>query len=63
TRREYIEDDMKVSLQLYDGKVMSASMPPRVTCTNAEAKGNMKGLTATPQIYAMGGFDILILQY
>ncbi|KAI3966712.1 hypothetical protein MKX01_041188 [Papaver californicum] len=45
----YLKEDMKVSLQLYDGKVMSATIPPRVTCTVAEAKGNMKGLTATPQ--------------
>ncbi|KAI3905612.1 hypothetical protein MKX01_036521, partial [Papaver californicum] len=45
----YLKEDMKVSLQLYDGKVMSATIPPQVTCTVAEAKGNMKGLTATPQ--------------
>ncbi|MCL7051604.1 hypothetical protein MKW94_021633 [Papaver nudicaule] len=45
----YLKEDMKVSLQLYDGKVMSATIPPRVTCTVAEAKGKMKGLTATPQ--------------
>ncbi|OUZ99547.1 Translation elongation factor P/YeiP [Macleaya cordata] len=45
----YLTDEMKVSLQFYDGKPMSASVPQRVTCTVAEAKGHMKGITATPQ--------------
>lgn len=45
----YLKDDMKVSLQLYDGRPMSASVPKRVTCTVAEAQGHMKGVTATPQ--------------
>lgn len=45
----YLKDDMKVTLQMYDGKPMSASIPTRVTCTVAEAKSHIKGLTATPQ--------------
>ncbi|KAK9273466.1 hypothetical protein L1049_018276 [Liquidambar formosana] len=45
----YLKDDMKVMLQLYDGRPMSASVPKRVTCTVAEAQGHMKGITATPQ--------------
>ncbi|KAJ4971290.1 hypothetical protein NE237_004389 [Protea cynaroides] len=45
----YLKDEMKVSLQLYDGKPMSASVPTRITCTVAEAQDPMKGLTATPQ--------------
>ncbi|XP_043693419.1 elongation factor P isoform X2 [Telopea speciosissima] len=45
----YLTDDMKVSLQFYDGKPMSASVPSRVTCTVAEAQDPMKGITATPQ--------------
>ncbi|PIA53973.1 hypothetical protein AQUCO_00900504v1 [Aquilegia coerulea] len=45
----YLKDDMKVTLQMYDGKIMSASIPTRVTCTVSEAKSHVKGLTATPQ--------------
>eukprot|EP00268_Persea_americana_P031884 TRINITY_DN31148_c0_g2_i3.p1 TRINITY_DN31148_c0_g2~~TRINITY_DN31148_c0_g2_i3.p1 ORF type:complete len:108 (+),score=21.83 TRINITY_DN31148_c0_g2_i3:381-704(+) len=45
----YLKEDMKVSLQMYDGKPMSASVPQRVTCTVTEAQSPMKGLTATPQ--------------
>ncbi|KAF9596576.1 hypothetical protein IFM89_012307 [Coptis chinensis] len=45
----YLHEDMKVSVQFYDGKPMSASVPTRVTCTVAEAKSHMKGLTAAPQ--------------
>ncbi|KAG1347595.1 hypothetical protein COCNU_06G014240 [Cocos nucifera] len=42
-------DDMTVTLQYYDGKPMSASVPQRVTCTVAEAQPYTKGLTAAPQ--------------
>ena len=42
-------DDMKVKLQLYDEKPMSVSIPPKVTCTVAEAQVPIKGSTATPQ--------------
>ncbi|XP_058073773.1 uncharacterized protein LOC131222638 isoform X2 [Magnolia sinica] len=45
----YLKDNMKVTLQTYDGKPMSASVPQRVTCTVAEAQTTSKGLTATPQ--------------
>ncbi|XP_042480019.1 elongation factor P isoform X2 [Macadamia integrifolia] len=45
----YLKDEMKVNLQFYDGKPMSASVPTRVTCTVAEAQDPMKGITATPQ--------------
>ncbi|XP_010257639.1 PREDICTED: uncharacterized protein LOC104597664 isoform X2 [Nelumbo nucifera] len=45
----YLKDDMAVTLQFYDGKLMSASVPHRVTCTIAEAQDPMKGITATPQ--------------
>ncbi|KAF8396006.1 hypothetical protein HHK36_017617 [Tetracentron sinense] len=44
----YLKDNMIVTLQLYDGKPMSASVPQRVTCTVAEAQTPMKGITATP---------------
>eukprot|EP00262_Sarcandra_glabra_P004054 TRINITY_DN15033_c0_g1_i2.p1 TRINITY_DN15033_c0_g1~~TRINITY_DN15033_c0_g1_i2.p1 ORF type:complete len:173 (-),score=33.51 TRINITY_DN15033_c0_g1_i2:340-858(-) len=45
----YLKDDMTVTVQFYDGKPMSASVPQRVTCTVVEAQPNSKGLTATPQ--------------
>lgn len=45
----YLKDDMKVTLHLYDGRIMSASIPQRVTCTVVEAQTHTKGMTATPQ--------------
>ncbi|KAG5517752.1 hypothetical protein RHGRI_038212 [Rhododendron griersonianum] len=41
-------DDMTVTVQLYDGKPMSASVPQRVTCEVVEAQVPMKGIAATP---------------
>jgi hypothetical protein len=40
---------MAVTLQYYDGRPMSASLPTRVTCTVVEARSHTKGLTAAPQ--------------
>ncbi|KAF7061679.1 hypothetical protein CFC21_068351 [Triticum aestivum] len=45
----YLKDEMKVTLQFFDGRALSGSVPPRVTCTVVEAQPNAKGLTATPQ--------------
>ncbi|XP_020095658.1 uncharacterized protein LOC109715182 isoform X2 [Ananas comosus] len=45
----YLKDDMSVTVQYYDGRPMSASVPQRVTCTVVEAQPNTKGLTAAPQ--------------
>ncbi|CAH9094556.1 unnamed protein product [Cuscuta europaea] len=45
----YLQDDMKVSVQLYDERPMSASIPSRVTCTVAEAQIQVKGASVTPQ--------------
>ncbi|KAL6893868.1 hypothetical protein ACP4OV_007966 [Aristida adscensionis] len=45
----YLKDEMKVSLQYFDGRPMSASVPQRVTCTVVEAQPHTKGLTAQPQ--------------
>jgi hypothetical protein len=45
----YLKDEMKVNLQYFDGRPMSATVPPRVTCTVVEAQPNTKGLTAQPQ--------------
>ncbi|PSR86909.1 Elongation factor P like [Actinidia chinensis var. chinensis] len=44
----YLKDDMKVTVQLYDQKPMSASVPQRVTCKVVEAQVPMKGIAATP---------------
>jgi hypothetical protein len=44
-----VTDEMKVTLQYFDGRPLSGSVPPRVTCTVVEAQPNTKGLTAQPQ--------------
>ncbi|GAB4856139.1 hypothetical protein Ancab_024779 [Ancistrocladus abbreviatus] len=45
----YLKDDMKVTVQYYDERPMSASVPQRVTCTVVEAQTPMKGVSVTPQ--------------
>lgn len=45
----YLQDDMKVSVQMYDEKPMLASIPTRVTCTISEAPVHVKGASVTPQ--------------
>ncbi|GMP92133.1 hypothetical protein CsSME_00042487 [Camellia sinensis var. sinensis] len=42
-------DNMTVTVQLYDERPMSASVPQRVTCKVVEAQVPMKGIAATPQ--------------
>ncbi|TMW98411.1 hypothetical protein EJD97_004097, partial [Solanum chilense] len=44
----YLQDDMKVNVQLYNERAMSASIPTRVTCTVAESEIPMRA-SATPQ--------------
>uniref|UniRef100_A0A5B7CA45 Elongation factor P n=1 Tax=Davidia involucrata TaxID=16924 RepID=A0A5B7CA45_DAVIN len=44
----YLKDDMRVIVQLYDERPMSASVPQRVTCKVVEAQAPMKGIAATP---------------
>ncbi|PHT69930.1 hypothetical protein T459_25034 [Capsicum annuum] len=44
----YLQDDMKVHVQLYDERAMSVSIPRRVTCTVAESEIPMRA-SATPQ--------------
>ncbi|PIN06433.1 hypothetical protein CDL12_21018 [Handroanthus impetiginosus] len=44
----YLQDDMKVTVQLYDERPMSVSIPNRVTCTVAEAAQALKGSGPTP---------------
>ncbi|WOL08872.1 hypothetical protein Cni_G17625 [Canna indica] len=45
----YLKEDMTVTLQYYDNKLMSGSVPHRVTCKVVEAQPYTKGLTAAPQ--------------
>ncbi|XP_042405352.1 elongation factor P-like isoform X1 [Zingiber officinale] len=45
----YLKEDMEVTLQYYDNKLMSASIPLRVKCKVVEAQPNAKGITASPQ--------------
>ncbi|XP_074558996.1 uncharacterized protein LOC141814935 [Curcuma longa] len=45
----YLKEDMAVTLQYYDNKLMSASIPHRVKCKVVEAQPNAKGITAAPQ--------------
>eukprot|EP00250_Pteridium_aquilinum_P007665 c17337_g1_i1 orf=112-807(+) len=44
----YLADGMPVTVQLADGKVLSAAVPQRVTCKVVEAEPSYKGQTATP---------------
>ncbi|XP_073300915.1 uncharacterized protein [Primulina huaijiensis] len=44
----YLQDDMKVTVQLYDEKPMAASMPNRATCTIVEAADVVKGSGPMP---------------
>ncbi|KAB2028672.1 hypothetical protein ERO13_D05G110400v2 [Gossypium hirsutum] len=45
----YLKEEMKVTLQLYDGRPLTASVPKRVTCTIKETQTPMKGVSATPR--------------
>lgn len=40
---------MRVCVQMYDERPMSASIPTRVTCTVAETPIQVKGASVTPQ--------------
>ncbi|KVI00236.1 Elongation factor P, C-terminal [Cynara cardunculus var. scolymus] len=44
----YLKDDITVSVELFNDRAMSASVPKRVTCTVVEAQVPMKGMGATP---------------
>ncbi|KAL1809564.1 hypothetical protein DCAR_0729114 [Daucus carota subsp. sativus] len=44
----YLKDDMSVTVEMYDDKPMSASVPPRVTCTVVETPAPVRGIGATP---------------
>ncbi|PPS07623.1 hypothetical protein GOBAR_AA12996 [Gossypium barbadense] len=45
----FMTEEMKVTLELYDGRPLTASVPKRVTCTIKETQTPMKGVSATPR--------------
>ncbi|KAG7022024.1 efp, partial [Cucurbita argyrosperma subsp. argyrosperma] len=45
----YLQDDMKVMVQLFNDTPLSASVPKRVTCVVKEAQPPMKGIAAAPK--------------
>ncbi|ESR58831.1 hypothetical protein CICLE_v10016443mg [Citrus x clementina] len=45
----YLQEGMKVWLQLYDGRALSGSIPKRVACTIKEIHASTKGPTVTPR--------------
>ncbi|KAG8655016.1 elongation factor P [Manihot esculenta] len=45
----YLKEEMKVSLQLYDERPLSGSIPKHVTCAIKETQPHVKGLSATPR--------------
>ncbi|XP_015878783.3 uncharacterized protein LOC107415035 [Ziziphus jujuba] len=46
---KYLQDEMKVKVELYNGIPLSASIPKHVTYTVKEAQPPMKGIAATPK--------------
>uniref|UniRef100_A0A2P2LKG6 Uncharacterized protein LOC105142313 isoform X1 n=1 Tax=Rhizophora mucronata TaxID=61149 RepID=A0A2P2LKG6_RHIMU len=52
----YLKEEMKVKLQLYDGRPLSGSVPRKVTCSIKEIQVNPKGTTITPR-YLKGLLD------
>ncbi|CAN1149289.1 50S ribosomal protein L21, mitochondrial, partial [Linum perenne] len=45
----YLQEDLRVKMQLYDGRPLSGSVPKQVTCSIKETQANMKGTTVTPR--------------
>lgn len=45
----YLKEEMKVKLQIYDGRPLYGSVPKHVTCSVTETQINMKGATVTPR--------------
>ncbi|XP_050369845.1 uncharacterized protein LOC126787967 [Argentina anserina] len=46
---KYLQEEMKVRVELFNGTPLSASVPKHVTCTVKEAQPHMKGIAATPK--------------
>ncbi|XP_044505421.1 elongation factor P isoform X2 [Mangifera indica] len=49
----YLKEGMKVSLELFDGRPLSASLPKRVTCAIKEIHASTKGPAVTPRYVLM----------
>ncbi|KAJ8754991.1 hypothetical protein K2173_015503 [Erythroxylum novogranatense] len=45
----YLKEEMKIKLQLFDGRPLSGLVPKKVTCLIKETQANPKGLTVTPR--------------
>ncbi|KAJ0020226.1 hypothetical protein Pint_31429 [Pistacia integerrima] len=59
-------EGMKVSLELFDGRPLSARMPKRVTCTIKEIHVSTKGPTVTPRYQRAvldNGVTVLVPSY
>lgn len=62
----YLKEGMKVSLELFDGRPLSASLPKRVTCAIKEIHASTKGPTVTPRYQRAvldNGVTILVPSY
>ncbi|XP_004295013.1 PREDICTED: uncharacterized protein LOC101311259 [Fragaria vesca subsp. vesca] len=46
---KYLQEEMKVKVELFNGTPLSASVPKHVTCTIKEAQPPIKGIAATPK--------------
>ncbi|XP_030478625.1 uncharacterized protein LOC115695697 [Cannabis sativa] len=46
---KYLQDDMKVRVEVYNGIPLSASVPKHVTCIVKEAQPPVKGIGVTPR--------------
>ncbi|KAM5582254.1 elongation factor P [Rosa sericea] len=46
---KYLQEEMKVRVELFNGTPLSASVPKHVTCTVKEAQPPIKGIAATPK--------------
>ncbi|XP_062078247.1 uncharacterized protein LOC133782849 [Humulus lupulus] len=46
---KYLQDDMKVKVEVYNGIPLSASVPKHVTCIVKEAQPPVKGIGVTPR--------------
>lgn len=45
----FLKEEMRVRLQLFDGRPLSGSVPKHVTCTIKDTQAAMKGISITPR--------------
>ncbi|XP_024023386.1 uncharacterized protein LOC21393260 isoform X2 [Morus notabilis] len=48
-KAKYLQDDMKVKVEVYNGIPLSASVPKHATCTVKDAQPPVKGIGVTPR--------------